>query len=141
MLRAKRIPIEKSRMNYIVGLPVDPDAEILALPVPALGITLFLEPTYPFSPPTIMRNGEYIDKLFKQQYSRIQPLTVAYNLPVPCVCCSPIRCAWCPTYGIREVLDEYVTVSTRLNQLEGYANILPGLPFDNAVHCYILNFL
>ena len=141
MLRTKRVAIEQTRMKYVVDTPVDPDADILALPVPALGITLHLEPTYPFSPPSILREGKYIETALQEQYDRILPLKKAYHLMVPCVCCSPIRCNWCPTYGIREVLDEYVKVTTRLNQLEGYADVLPNLPFDGAVHSCILNFL
>jgi hypothetical protein len=141
MLRTKRVAIEKTRMAYVLGTPVDPDAEILAMPITALGITLHLEPTYPFSPPTLIRDGDYVEKALQRQVDRIRPLTTAYHLVLPCVCCSPIRFAWCPTYGIREVLDEYVKLSTRLNQLEGYADVLPGLPFDDAVHSYILNFL
>jgi hypothetical protein len=140
MLRTKRVAIEATRMTYQLGSPNDVDAEILVLPVHGLSVTLHLERTYPFSPPSILVGDVYADKKFAQQYQRIHALVKAYHLVLPCVCCS-MRCAWCPTYGLREVLDEYVEVSTRLNQLEGYADVLSGLPFDDAVHSLILHFL
>ena len=141
MLRNKRVAIEKERMSYVLERTSVLDDEILALRVPTLGVTVHLERTYPFSPPALLVDGAYAKKKFRQQYQRVQPLVRACGVVMPCVCCSPIRGAWCPTYGIRELLDEYVEMSTRLNQLEGYADIYAALPFDDAVHSRILNFL
>ena len=141
MLRDKRVAIERQRMAYVLGAPVDPTADIVAYPVPSLGVTVHLERTYPFSPPLVTVGGQYAAKTFLQQQHAIQPFLRTYNITLPCVCCSPLRCAWSPMYGIREVLDEYVETSTRLNQYLGYSSILDALPFDDQVHSCVLAYL
>jgi hypothetical protein len=140
-IRNKRILLECSRIDYVLNNADDSDSEVLKIDVPSLGVSLHFEKGYPFVSPVVMVDGELSITKFIRQYKAIEPLRTIYRLDVPCVCCSPIRCSWTPCYGIREVLDEYVTVSRRMNELVGYELVHTKLPFDDAVHYQILTFL
>jgi hypothetical protein len=125
-------------MTYVIGDQDDLDAEIACTPVPSLGITMHFKKSYPFTPPIIMVEGEASTMKFIKQFRDLQPLISWYNLVLPCVCCSDLVYAWSPCYGIRDVLDEYVAVSQRLNALTGYMAVMKRLPFDDLVHRRVL---
>jgi len=128
-------------MTYALSDPLDLAAEVWSMAVPALGVTVHLERTYPFSSPIVAVNGVPSFKVFTLQHREIKPLCEAYDLHIPCVCCTPVQCSWSPCYGISNALDEYVGMATCLNQLVGYKAILNRLPFDDGIHSHILHFL
>jgi hypothetical protein len=140
-IRNKRIAIERERMSYVLSEEEEVDGEVMKLDCPELGVSLHFEKSYPFTSPIVMVDGQLSIIKFMKQFRNVQPLLVAYNIPCKCVCCSDLTCAWSPCYGIREILDEYSTISTHLNSLESYANILKHLPFDDLVHRQVLLFL
>jgi len=144
-IRNKRIARERERLKeaYVLGPESSTSNELMVICVPELGVDLRFKQSYPFTFPEVIVNGKPAKTKFLRQYKLLEPFLSACGVSplIPCVCCSPLECAWVPSYGIREVLDEYVTVSTRLNQLSGYAAIHDAMPFDNGVHGNILQFL
>lgn len=140
-IRNKRIAIERERMAYVLSGEDDADAEVMKLECPELGVSLHFEKSYPFTSPIVMVDGQLSTIKFMRQFKSLQPLHLAYNIPSQCVCCSHLLCWWSPCYGIREILDEYATISSHLNSLESYAAILQTLPFDDLVHRRVLLFL
>ena len=144
-IRNKRIARERERLGnaYVLGTESGPCDTIMCIWVPELGVDLRFKKSYPFTFPEVLVNGVPSKSKFLRQYKLLEPFLSACGISplIPCVCCSPLECAWVPSYGIRDVLDEYVKVSTRLNQLSGYAAIQSVLPFDIGVHGNILQFL
>ena len=127
-------------MTYVLGEEDDVDAEVMKIDCPKLGVSLHFEKSYPFTSPIVMVNGELSTVKFMKQFKMVEPLRLTYNLHCQCVCCSELTCAWSPCYGIREILDEYVKISSSLNSLESYAVIHKHLPFDDCVHRQVLLF-
>lgn len=99
-----------------------------------------IEHGYPFKPPKFLVFGEdHVRLLFRRQQN-LREFMKFYRLEELCVCCRNLRCKWSPCYGLKDIMEEYLEFSKRINVFSRLKVVLSNLPFDDNINTHIVSF-
>ena len=150
-IRNKRLLIEKDRMDYKINLPDDLTQEdIIVTYRNEYNIDLFIKINnkYPFQYPKMYQiqnqniEIDYIQSIMnKRTENKYKNLINKFKLNIPCICCDTITCRWTPSYGIKEMIEEFEKYNSYFYMLEKFEMIYKIKRFDDLIYSNIIHFL
>jgi len=108
-------------------------------------ITLTLPSNYPFVPPLLkIKNIHYI-KYLERDFKMLKPFIDRYKINTQykcCLCCSSITGdKWTPTYGIKDIIEEYKKYYAVLQKIIIAKLAIQNIPMDDLIHSTIVSYL
>jgi len=136
-LRARRVTAEMRRSVVPLEAILSEDFLMVTCPYGVFQI----EQGYPFRPPKLLINGEedHIRLLYRRQ-TNMKEFMKYYKLIELCICCKNLKCAWSPCYGLKDVMDEYVQYTRRINVFSRLKVVIANLPFDDNINSIIVSY-
>ena len=108
-------------------------------------LLLTIPSNYPFQPPILKFQNKHYIYYLERAFQLFKPFIDEYKINTGyecCLCCSSITGDnWTPTYGIKEVLDEYNQYRTTLQSISNTKLVLDNLHMDNLINSTILSFI
>jgi hypothetical protein len=142
-IRNKRLMREQERMiQYQLEWPTDWKQDVIVLYTVQRGIpiTIKVGMKYPFQHPRLFIRGktDYIEWFLNKKS--------AYNLNnivhIPCVCCRNILCDWTPSYGIENIICDFLKFHDVFTLLDNFRIIYTKINgFDDLIYKNIISYL
>ena len=142
-IRNKRLMKERERMiPYELEWPSDwtQDVVLLHTVQREIPLTIKVGMKYPFEYPRLLIRGkiDYIEWFVKRKRS--------YNLDnivhIPCVCCRNIQCYWTPSYGIENIICDFLKFHEVFTLLDKFRIIYTKINgFDDLIYKNIISYL
>jgi len=150
-IRNKRLLKEQHRLDkYELYWPPDwIHHEIITLKTVQkdIYITLKIGMQYPFTFPKIYvhptphESVYYID-WFMNIRAKYKDLINHFALSVECVCCVNITCNWAPSYGIANIMDDFIQKQDFYNKFDKFRIIYKKINgFDDLIYKNIISYL
>jgi hypothetical protein len=142
-IRNKRLKREIERdVGFVVEFPEEEweESTVLQMNVPEHNLSLLIAKEYPFRIPKVMYKGTESTKYLSNLQQKVKPFADCHDYPLQCQCCTPFRKDWCPTFGVKDVVRDFLKNLTLLENIERLADLSARFPFDNNVLKEILKF-
>jgi hypothetical protein len=143
MKKDKRLMKEQQRLDkYKLQWPVDWTHNMISIHTiqKEIPLTIKVGMKYPFQHPKMyVYQMDYVE-WFVQRQMKCKDLSSIIH--VPCVCCRNILCYWTPSYGIENMIDDFLQFHSLFTLLDKFRIIYKKINgFDDLIYKNIISYL